>query len=143
MRALLDVNTLIALVDPQHAFFEKAHQWFANQQTGVATCAIVQNGAVRVIAQMNYAMKMRQSVSAAMGVVRDFCSDVDHVFWHQDVQLVDPLAFDEAELFGPKQITDAYLLAVAVKNDGVFVTFDAGVSVHAVRGATSRHLLVL
>ena len=143
MRALLDVNTLIALIDPSHAAFEKAHEWFGAHSGGVATCAIVQNGAARIISQVNYAAKMRQSVSAAIGIVREFCEASDHQFWHQDVALVDESTFDDANLLGPKQITDAYLLAMAVRNSGVFVTFDAGIPVHAVRCAALKHLLVL
>jgi uncharacterized protein len=143
MRALLDVNTLIALVDPAHTFFERAHVWFGQHRSGVATCAIVQNGAARVMAQANYAKKMRQSVADAIVTIRHFCEDTDHQFWHLDAALVDTNAFDERSLLGPKQITDAYLLALAVKNNGAFVTFDAGVPTPAVRGANGKHLLVL
>ena len=46
-------------------------------------------------------------------------------------------------ILGPNQITDVYLLGLAVKNGGRLVTFDRGVPIKAVRGAEARHLVVL
>jgi uncharacterized protein len=143
MRALLDVNTLIALTDSSHTASDKAQAWYVSHAGGIATCAITINGAVRILSQPAYSPTLRYSTTSAIRAVRRFCEAIDHQFWHQDVSLVDQQAFDDTQFLGPKQITDAYLLAVAVKNDGVFVTFDAGVSVHAVCGARARHLLVL
>jgi predicted nucleic acid-binding protein len=42
-----------------------------------------------------------------------------------------------------RQITDAYLLCLAVKNSGRFVTFDRGISHTASKGARPEHLLLL
>ena len=51
--------------------------------------------------------------------------------------------FDHAFILGPNQITDVYLLGLAVKNGGRLVTFDRGLPLKAVRGAEARHLVVL
>jgi hypothetical protein len=44
---------------------------------------------------------------------------------------------------GPKQLTDIYLLALAVKNSGRLVTFDRAIPVAAVRSAEPQHLVVI
>ena len=51
--------------------------------------------------------------------------------------------FDHSRILGPNQITDVYLLALAVKNGGRLVTFDRGVPLKAVRNAQARHLVVV
>ena len=60
-----------------------------------------------------------------------------------DISLRDTALIDPAAILGPKQITDVYLLALAVKNGGRLVTFDHRISFAAVRGAEARHLVVL
>jgi predicted nucleic acid-binding protein len=50
VRALFDVNVLIALFDPAHVHHESAHAWWkANQSSGWATCPLTENGFVRVL----------------------------------------------------------------------------------------------
>ena len=144
-RALLDVNVLIALVDPKHASSARAHEWFAANPGGVATCPIVQNGVARILSQPAYSPGARFSVHEVVQVLRDFCAATDHVFWSDSVALVSAETFDESRLMGHRQITDAYLLALAVANDGVLVTFDSAIAATAavVRGAKPEHVLVL
>ncbi len=64
-------------------------------------------------------------------------------FWSNDLSLTDTQVFKHAELLGPKQITDRYLLALAVRNKGRFVTFDQGIRPTAVIGASAEHLVQL
>jgi uncharacterized protein len=147
-RALLDVNVLIALVDPKHGSSARAHEWFAaNQQAkgGVATCPIVQNGVARILSQPTYSSAAQFSVQSVVQVLRDFCATVDHQFWADSIALVNAETFDETRLMGHRQITDAYLLALAVANDGMLVTFDSAIAATTavVRGASSEHVLVL
>jgi predicted nucleic acid-binding protein len=66
-----------------------------------------------------------------------------HEFWPDDISLLDPRVADAARIHGPRQITDLYLLALAVRHDARFVTFDGAIALAAVRGATSKHLLAL
>ena len=53
--------------------------------------------------------------------------------------------FDDARLRGHRQITDAYLLALAVAIESQNVTFDAAIAAAAavVQGANERHILVV
>lgn len=64
-------------------------------------------------------------------------------FWPDDPSLLDRRFLDPGQLLGPRQITDAYLLALALRHGGRFVTFDRSVPLAAVPGARSEHLLVL
>jgi predicted nucleic acid-binding protein len=66
-----------------------------------------------------------------------------HEFWPDDLSLTDTTVFNHAQLLGPKQITDRYLLALAVKNGGRFVTFDQGIRLTVAIGASSKHLVQL
>jgi uncharacterized protein len=67
----------------------------------------------------------------------------DHVFWPDDLSIADSAVFDPRGILGPNQITDVYLLALAVKNGGRLATLDSAVSLRAVRGAEARHLAVI
>jgi uncharacterized protein len=66
-----------------------------------------------------------------------------HEFWSCDVSLLDAKVVDASRLHGPRQVTDAYLLALAVAHGGRFLTFDSSVSLMQVHGATADHLTVL
>jgi len=64
-----------------------------------------------------------------------------HAFWPADISLLNTV--DRAHVLGPKQVTDLYLLALAVHHGGRFVTFDRRISHHAVASATRQQLVVL
>jgi uncharacterized protein len=140
---LLDVNVLIALFDPGHIHHEDAHGWFGSVGCrGWATCPLTENGLVRVLSNPAYAGR-RTTVGDAARKLGQFTRSEHHVFWPDDVSLVDASRMDPGELTGHREITDAYLLALAVANGGVLATFDGGVRLSAVPGAEPRHLAVL
>lgn len=142
MRALLDVNVLIALLDASHASHDAAMSWLAtNLDAGWASCPITQNGCVRILSSPAYP-NMRPIADVA-GRLRDATATSAHLFWPDDVSLLDTTAIDTSRLHGARQLTDAYLLALAVRHGGRFVTFDRGVPRSAVVGASGRHLVVL
>jgi predicted nucleic acid-binding protein len=68
---------------------------------------------------------------------------LDHEFWADDASLLDELLFDFSRLHGHRQITDAYLLALAVRHGGALASFDAALPLSAVCGAAKRHLLAM
>jgi hypothetical protein len=67
----------------------------------------------------------------------------DHAFWFDDISLTDMQLFDRDHILGPKQLTDIYLLALAVRNGGRLATFDPAIPLAAVRGAEPRHVAVI
>ena len=142
MRGLLDVNVLIALLDADHSLHGRATEWFAaHAKAGWASCPITQNGCVRVMSHPGYPHPL--PVRAIVERLADAAASALHQFWPDDVSLLDPKVVDAGRMHGPRQLTDLYLLALAVHRRGRFVTFDAGVALEAVRGAQKQHLLTL
>lgn len=142
MRALLDINVLLALLDSDHVDHACAQEWLADgMDAGWASCPITQNGFVRVITQPRYPSPV--SVDVAVELLRDACGSRHHEFWPCDVSLLDARAVNSSRLHGPRQVTDAYLLALAVAHCGRFVTFDRSLAVSAVPQAVVDHLVVL
>jgi len=142
VRALLDVNVLIALLDSDHTLHGTAMSWFAKHaREGWASCPITQNGCVRIMSNPSYPNAL--PVQAVMQRLTEACGEDVHEFWSDEVSLLDPDVVDSTRIHGPRQLTDIYLLAMAVEHDGRFVTFDAGIPVAAARKATKHGLVVL
>jgi uncharacterized protein len=141
--SLLDVNVLVAIALPRHSNHDAAHQWLeAHQTEGWATCPLTINGCVRIVSS-EAVSAAPQSPGEVAGRLREFCQSPHHHFWPDDVSLLDEERFDTSTLAGPRQITDAYLLGLAVKHRGRLVTFDRNIAVHVVRGAEAKHLCLL
>ena len=142
MRALFDVNVLIALLDQAHPHSETASSWLkANIQHGWASCPITQNGCIRIMSQASYsgARPVAQITERLRGALHHSA----HKFWPDDVSIVDMDIIDGGRVHSARQITDTYLLALAVKNGGRLVTFDSGIALSSVKGAKARHLVTL
>lgn len=140
MRALLDVNVLIALLDADHSMHRRATQWFASDaMNGWASCPITQNGCVRIMSHPGYPNSL--PVNAVIQRLGEACVDKFHEFWPDEISLLDPTIADATRIHRPRQITDVYLLALAVRRGGRFVTFDESISIEAVRGAAKKHLV--
>lgn len=87
-------------------------------------------------------LQSRSPIEAA-AALRSGLDQPGHEFWPDDISITDDTLLDPAHILGPKQITDVYLLGLAVKNGGRLVTFYRGLPLKAVRGAEARHLAVL
>ena len=142
MRSLLDVNVLIALLDTDHVGHDTAMRWFrAHAPLGWASCPLTQNGCVRVMSSRGYpnalpVLAVTQRLAAA-------CATPLHAFWADDISWLETTRINASLAHGPAQLTDLYLLALAVRHGGRLVTFDRGISRSAVAGATAEHLLQL
>lgn len=142
MRSLLDVNVLLALFDQDHVDHVIAQDFAAGELAdGWATCPITQNGFVRIISQPRYPSPV--PTSEALQRLAEATADPSHEFWADDLSLTDEAVLKPAALLGPRQVTDAYLLALAVHHGGRLVTFDTTVPHGAVAAATRAHLTVL
>ena len=142
MRALLDVNVLMALLDENHTDHEAVAGWLANHiHYGWASCPLTQNGCVRILSLPRYPNPLR--INEAMDRLRDAVSTPHHQFIADDISLLDSAALDGGTLSGPGQITDVYLLALAVAHGARFVTLDRSVPVGAVREAREGSLVTL
>jgi toxin-antitoxin system PIN domain toxin len=138
--ALLDVNVLVALHDPAHPNHEDAHRWFGrNRKRGWATCPITVNGCVRVLSNPAYPSVTATPAETASRL-RVLCAGPGHEFWSDSVSLLDESLFRLQAIAGHRQITDIYLLGLAVRHGGRLATFDRSIPLKAVVGAGAAHL---
>ena len=141
MRALLDVNVLIALLDSDHASHDSAISWFSKHaREGWASCPITQNGCIRVMSNPGYPNPL--PVQAVIEHLAEACHQEIHEFWQDSVSLLDS-DVDSTRIHGPRQLTDIYLLSLALQHEGRLVTFETGIPLAAVRKATKQNLLIL
>lgn len=141
--ALLDVNVIVALFDGEHVHHDIAHDWFDEaRHHGWATTPIVENGVLRVLSNRAY-HSAALSPTTLRAHLRRFCADTAHVFWPDEVSLLDDDVLAPKATLTHRQLTDVYLLALAVQRQGTLVTFDASIPLAPVKGARRAHLTVL
>lgn len=142
MRALFDINVLIALLDAQHVHHRTALAWLQdNIAEGWASCPLTQNGVIRILSQPAYPGCVPPAAVARHLV--EATRTEWHRFWPDDVSLLDAEVANWDAVLGSRQVTDTYLLALAVRHGGRFVSFDRSVNLRAARGATDSNLLVI
>ncbi|AIE84567.1 hypothetical protein OP10G_1199 [Fimbriimonas ginsengisoli Gsoil 348] len=133
---------LLALLDGSHVHHVRAKEWLLAQPKPTwASCPITQNGFIRIISQSAYPGSI--STSQAFSLLGTAASSPHHRFWPDDLSLLDGSLIDPTLVHGPKQVTDIYLLALAVKHNGRFVALDRAIPLSSVRGAQSHHLVLL
>ncbi|MGE3841115.1 MAG: TA system VapC family ribonuclease toxin [Vicinamibacterales bacterium] len=144
MRSLLDVNVTIALLDPDHVFHERAHRWWAAQKRfGWASCPLTENGVVRIMSNPAYSAAARFTPGDLIARLRLFAARTNHEFWPDSLSIRDENVLVAERVHGARQLTDLYLLALAVNRGGRLATFDRSVPLSAVPSAESRHLTVI
>ena len=121
---LLDVNVLIALVDPSHVHNQIALAWFeAEGSGGWATCPITENGFIRILSNPKYPNSPGGPFVVA-GLLAQLKQIEGHRFWPDDISLTDTTHFNHDRILSPASLTDSYLLGLAVSKDGVLATLD-------------------
>ena len=141
--ALLDVNVLVALFDPDHVHHNLAHDWFADQRSaGWATCPLTENGLVRVL----WSPRFREAGLAIADISRRLHAlktTGRHTFWADDVSLTDERLFKPMRMRGHRQITDVYLAGLAQANSGHLATLDRSIPVAAIVDASPDLLQII
>jgi len=142
VRALLDVNVLIALLDAAHIHHQRASQWLEQSlHHGWASCPLTQNGCLCIMAQPAYPQAL--PLAAVAQRLGQAAATPAHLFIADDYSLLDADSLHWPQLLGHRQVTDAYLLGLAVRHGCRFVSFDARVNLAAAPGAKAEHLWVL
>jgi len=140
MRALLDVNMLLALLDAGHLHHARAKAWLT-ENPDWASCPLTQNGCLRVMSLPAYPNSQPAAVVAER-LVRA-TRHGSHEFWPDTLSLLDDGLLHWERVLKSSQITDIYLLALAVKKKARLVTLERGISLAAVSGASAKNLVVL
>jgi toxin-antitoxin system PIN domain toxin len=123
--ALLDINVLLALAWPSHVHHHEAQAWFARRRAaGFRTCPLTQTGFVRISSNPNFTSQA-VSPGAALLLLEQITSLPEHEFWPDDLPLNQALPREQM-IVGHRQITDAYLIALAASRGGIVATLDRG-----------------
>lgn len=142
MTFLLDVNVLIALVDPGHVAHDLAHAWFKAEGSGDwSTCPLTENGVIRIIGNQRYP-NSPGSPAVVIGIVESLRALPGHRFWPDDISLAKETGVDSDHILMPQQVTDTYLLALAKSKGGRLATLDRRLSTAAVRGGKQSLLYI-
>jgi toxin-antitoxin system PIN domain toxin len=126
---LVDVNVLLALAWPNHPFHRRALAWFDRLgKVPWATCTVTELGFIRLSSDPRFTGHSF-TPSQARDVLVDLTAAVDgYERWPEPT--VGALSRDVADALtrarGPRQVTDAYLVALAASKGGRVATFDGG-----------------
>ena len=140
---LLDTNVLIALLWPSHAEHEVAARWFRRHRSaGWASCPLTQSGFVRIVSNPAFSRDAVTPHEASALLAANTAAD-DHLFWPDDQPFADAAAFAGMRLVGHQQVTDAYLLGMAIRRGGVLVTLDKGIAALTASKSPERKALLV
>lgn len=141
-RYLLDVNVLIALIDPAHIQHDQVHEWFGRVgRRAFATCPITENGLLRIVGHPKYpnCPGPPSAVASALSAIRDLPG---HAFWPDSISLVNSGLADPLLLSSHSRVTDSYLLALARANKGKLATMDQKLTTEVVAEGKSALALL-
>lgn len=139
---LLDVNMLIALCDADHVHRPAAKRWFrANAAAGWATCPLTENGLLRVMGHATYP-RGPGSPDAVRPLLQRLRSLPGHQFWEDSISLADDRAIPSLRRVTARHLTDLYLLALAVRHTGSFVTLDSRIDPNQVPGGRKALVVI-
>jgi toxin-antitoxin system PIN domain toxin len=124
---LLDVNVLIAMAWPTHRAHEKVQEWLARHaREGWATCPLTQTAFVRILSNPAFSPNAL-TPGDALALLQANLAHPAHRFWADDITLIQALEFFSPRLTGHQQVTDAYLLGLAMHKKGKLATMDRAV----------------
>ncbi len=142
MKSLLDLNILFALTWSSHIHHESAHQWFKKERgQGWATCPITQSGLVRLSSNKKILAEAVTPTEAYI-LLNTLVALPDHQFLADSIPLNEAIIFQQVNILGHRQITDAYLLSLAIYNEARLISFDKGLKQLCPK-QFSKYLLVL
>lgn len=142
--ALLDVNVLIAIFDTYHQHHLLATQWLTNHVKNGnrwATCPLTQNGCLRILSTPTYVNGF--NILLIKQYLQQATFSPHHVFWQDEISLLDDSLIDWSHIMGNRQLTDIYLMALAHRQNGTFVTLDNRVQVNSIKNANPNLLIKL
>jgi uncharacterized protein len=137
---LLDVNVIVALADKNHVHHETVTRWFEAHGTGGwAVCPFTEAGFLRVVTRPAIGAL---SIEEATEILARLAKHSGYGFLSIEYSWADLFPYFTNRIFGHQQITDACLLGLAIKENGVLVTLDKAI-IHLAGTQFARNLLVL
>ena len=140
MKYLLDVNALVALFDEAHIHHLAAHHWFSKKEVdGWSTCPITENGLMRILSHPAYPNSPLSMVDLAERLEEFKSASDSHRFWSDDYSLSEWLSNKKLAI-GSSHSTDAYLLNLCKRNEGVLATFYHRIKPELIGVSSDRYL---
>jgi uncharacterized protein len=137
---LLDANLLIALTHAAHVHHREAHAWFADRNDRCfATCALTQLAFVRLSCNPRVVGAVI-TPTQAMQALGELTAHSGHSYWADTPEPLGLATLNSAALVGHRQVTDAYLLGLAVQQGQVLATLDRGLVSYASALRLQRHV---
>ena len=126
-RNLLDLNVLIALTEPGHSHHKTAWKWFSSTSvTSWGVCPLTEAGFVRVTPNPSF-KPVRRSLAQATAILQALKEQAGFRYWEIARSWIEVTAPFAKRIVGHQQITDAYLLGLAIEANGRLVTFDRAI----------------
>jgi len=138
--SLLDVNVLIALVFEDHVAHRTVKRWF--QTAGAkpwVTCPLTEAGFVRVVSNPRFSQPPLY-IDEALEMLNRVTQLPGHRFWPMEIGFHEAVRPFAERIFGHQQVSDAYLLGLAIKKSGKLVTLDR--AIEALAGREFRNAVV-
>jgi toxin-antitoxin system PIN domain toxin len=140
---LLDTNLLIALLWTSHTEHDRAVRWFTDHRVhGWATCPITETGFVRIVSNPAFSRDAVLPREARDVLAANTAAD-DHRFWPDDGPFAEVAALVGERLLGHQQVTDAYLLGLAVRHGGALATLDHHIAALTAAGSPGQTALAI
>lgn len=142
MLVLPDISVLLAKFDAKHDAHAKTARWFrAKRLDGILTCPLTENGFLRIFANPSYPSGPG-SMAGALMMLEGIRSVPGHRFVPDSIFIGDGKKFTGLDAAGPSQLTDLYLLALAVHHAAKFVTLDERIPAHLVQGGKAALVVI-
>lgn len=139
---LLDVNVLVAMMWPRHEAHEKVQRWLSQRREKWATSPITQAGFVRIVSNPAFSPDAL-TPGDALRLLDSNLAHPAHQFWPDDLTLVQAAAAFKAKIVGHQQVTDAYLLGLAIHKKGRLATLDRALAAILSPGSSARDSLLV
>lgn len=135
-RYLLDLNAMLAFMDPSHCHYNAFHHWYESKEgVVVLLCSHVENAVIRVSSNPSYSNWLGTSAQVRTELMA-LAADLNAERCHQDASLCDDELPKSPDFLTPSRVSDLYLLALAVANGAKFASFDTRIPAEAVAGGT-------
>jgi uncharacterized protein len=140
---LLDVNVLIAMTWPSHEAHGRVQLWLSELgRERWASCPFTQTAFVRILSNPAFSPNALTPVDA-IALLQSNLGHSAHQFWHDDIGLVQAIALLQRKIVGHQQVTDAYLLALAIHKKGRLATLDRKLTALLPEKSASRDVVTV
>jgi uncharacterized protein len=140
---LLDVNVLLAMIWPRHEAHAKVQQWLSRSgREKWATCPFTETAFVRILSNPAFS-RDALTPADALRLLEANLAHPAHQFWSDDLGFPQAISSYSPRIVGHQQVTDAYLLGLAIHKKGKLATLDRALATVLPESSFAREALLL